>query len=452
MRRRLTLPRGSCSMITIRLGSAMTNPRFLPDSRVLRTALALMTVCTVLWESALVGDPPTARAQTDTIDPLTLLLTGEDAGADATQVRETQGEDGQSRWARRRWERDEASQEGTSGSKPREKGAAPSSQNRGSSYGTTGPLVSENVVYVARDLATAKQVYTNEVGKQTTFPEATNHLTGAFPFPMTPLGDESSALSACDDCMAKDEIYVHRRSVIRKGPVVTVVYTYGNDQVLTEDLATWFAGQAVSRIPDDLVTAGGPPPSDPAASAPTDGSQPGQQSQPAPAQAIQARPQDLAIKLGEAGKGAEKKDEKDGSDERSSWYQVRYERPRTYAAYRAGPVTVFSQVFVARDRAAADQIFQEQVKLDEKFPEAKEKVGGSFELKGSNEIGDESRGLSACNASCNSDKEIYLHKRLVARVENVVSVVYIWGLANEEGVTDASARYFASIVVNRIHG
>src|SRR5215210_948137 len=126
MRRRLTLPRGSCSMITIRLGSAMSNSRFLPDSRVLRTALALLTLCTVLWEPALFSDPSTARAQNEAVDPLTLLLTGEDAGVDATQVRETQGEDGQSRWARRRWERDDASQDGTSGSKPREKGAAPS--------------------------------------------------------------------------------------------------------------------------------------------------------------------------------------------------------------------------------------------------------------------------------------------------------------------------------------
>src|SRR5215207_5363459 len=252
----------------------------LHSSRVLRAALAILSVCATFLSTGPFVGVPTARAQTDSIDPLALLLTAEDAGADATQVRETQGEDGQSRWARRRWEREEASQEGSSGSKQREKGAAPSSQNIESSYGTSGPLVLENAVYVARDLSTARQVYTNEVGKQPKFPEATNRLTGAFPFPMTPLGDESSALSACNDCMAKDEIYVHRRSVIRKGPVVTVVYTYGNDKVITEDLATWFAGQAVSRIPDDIVTAGGPPLSNQAPSASTDGSQPAPQSQP----------------------------------------------------------------------------------------------------------------------------------------------------------------------------
>jgi hypothetical protein len=318
--------------------------------------------------------------------------------------------------------------------------------------------VLENVVYVARDLAAAQQVYQSEVGKMPTFPEATDPLTGTFPFPMTSLGDESAALSGCNDCMAKDEIYVHRRSVVRKGPVVTVVYTYGADTVITEDLATWFAGQAASHIPGDISAAGGSAPSsnDQGVASTSDGA-PAPQPDDSGAgqgheQVIQTRPKDLAIRLDEAGKGAEKKDEEDGSDDRGAWYRVRYERPRTYAGYRAGPVTVFNQVFVARDRAAADRIFEEQVKLNERFPEAKEKVGDPFVLKDSTEIGDESRGLSACNTSCNTNKEIYLHKRLVARVENVVSVVYIWGFGNPEGVTDASARYFASLVVGRIRG
>src|SRR5215210_5549501 len=85
----------------------------------------------------------TARAQTEAIDPLSLLLTGEDAGAAATQVRETQGEDAQSRWARRRWERDREGRDANS-----------------------APLVLENVVYAARDLAATKQAYSSEVAKQ----------------------------------------------------------------------------------------------------------------------------------------------------------------------------------------------------------------------------------------------------------------------------------------------
>lgn len=107
---------------------------------------------------------------------------------------------------------------------------------------------------------------------------------------------------------------------------------------------------------------------------------------------------------------------------------------------------------MARDLATAKQVYGNEVVKLPTFPEAKEKVGDPFELKGGSEIGDESRGLLACNASCNSNKEIYLHKRLVARVENAVSVVYVWGLANEEGVTDANAPHFAALVVNRIRG
>jgi hypothetical protein len=420
--------------------------------------LLALAVLAGLWIGGSTLGAPLVRAEGDSPDPLSMLLTNEDAGADATVTNETQGEEGQAHWARRRWERDAASQDGASGSKDRDP-KDPSSRSRGnaSSYETSGPLVLENIVYVGRDLAAAKQVYANEVGKQSTFPEATDRLSGNFPFPMTSIGDESSALSGCNDCMAKDEIYVHRRTVVRKGPVVTVVYTYGNDKVITEDLATWFAGQAASHIPDDIVVAAGPRASAPASAGSPDESQPAPEGQPgaesqSQPQAIQTRPQDLVVKIDEAGKGAEKKDEKDGSDDRSQWYQVRYERPRTFAGYRAGPVTVFSQVFVAKDRAAADQIYQEQASQNEKFPEAKEKVGGVFELKGASGIGDESRGLSACNTACNSNKEIYLHKRIVTRVENVVSVVYIWGLDNQEGVTDDSAPYFAGLVVRRIGG
>lgn len=438
-------------------------------SRALRTAFVALAALLVLSDAAPILPSTDARAQTDSVNPLDLLLTAEDAGADAIQVKESQGEDGPSHWARRRWERSPDSQDGSSGTSGNNRGSnkdAGSKKDHDSTYAVSGPLVLDNTVYVANDLAAAKQLYQREVGKQATFPEATSAVTGTFPFPMTALGDESAALSGCNDCMGKDEIDVHRRSVVRRGPVVAVVYTYGVDKVITEDLATWFAGQSLSHIPDDITVASGAPSADassvpsadPASAAPSDSGpaqasgQSTQAQAPSQSQMITARPQDLAIKLAEAGKSAEKKDEKDGSDDKSTWYRVRFERPRTYAMYRSGPVTVFSQVFVAKSRAAADQIFQDQAGQNVKFPEATEKVGGVFELKGTDGVGDESRGLSACNASCNSDQEIYLHKRIVSRVANVVSVVYIWGLANAEGVTDTSAAYFANLVIQRIRG
>ena len=411
-------------------------------NRTLRMLAALL-VLSVLSTTLVGAGAPVVRAQTDGIDPFSLLISGEDAGAVATMTKESHGEDGQSRWAQRQWERD-----------------------RESPDATTGPLVIVNTVYVARDLTAAQQVYAAEVAKSPEVPEAMDRRTGSYAFPMMRIGDESAALSVCDDCNAKDEIYVHHRAVIRKGPVVTVMYTYGTDGVATQDLATWFAGQAAGRIPDDLkADAPAGPASSPAdegaadpptgggagtnlASAPPATGAPTNTALPSGA-AIQARPHDLAVKLSEAGKNAEMKDEKDGSDDRSDWYLVRYERPRNFAGYRAGPVTVVSQVYVARSRAAAEQILQDQVKRNEEFPESSERIGGRFELKTGGGIGDESRGLAACSESCNSRRELYLHQRIVSRVENVVSVVYVWGLDNVEGVTEESARYFSAIVVNR---
>lgn len=407
----------------------------------LRSMLPVLGVVAALLLALVLASAPGVHAQ-DTVDPVTLLLTNDEAGQAANVKRDSQGEEGPSHWARRRWERE-----------------------RDTPDAKLGPLILENNVYVTRDIESAKQVYAAEVAKLPTFPEAFDKLTGTFPFQMTPIGDESSALSGCNDCLAKDDIFVHHRVVVRKGPAVTVVYTYGPDKLATQELTTWFAGQAASHIPDNMpVTASAPsmiatapqPPAgegsadaDPGAGNSQPQAQQPQQSQPA-AQVIQAQPKDLAIKKSEAGKDAEMKEEKSGADDKSSWYFARFERPRTYAGYRAGPVTVYTQVFVAKDRAAADQIYADQVKLNESFPEAKEKRGDVFELKDANEIGDQSRGLSACNASCNSDKEVYVHKRLVFRIENVVSVTYVWGLANPEGITDASARYFATIVAARV--
>ena len=60
--------------------------------------------------------------------------------------------------------------------------------------------------------------------------------------------------------------------------------------------------------------------------------------------------------------------------------------------------------------------------------------------------------LSACERSCNGGGEIYVHKRLVSRVANVVSVIYLWGLSHEEGTSDWHARYFGDLVVSRSRG
>jgi hypothetical protein len=50
------------------------------------------------------------------------------------------------------------------------------------------------------------------------------------------------------------------------------------------------------------------------------------------------------------------------------------------------------------------------------------------------------------------DGDINVHKRLVARSYNVVSVVYTYGLSVDEGNTDLSAIQFSEIVVKRAIG
>ena len=380
----------------------------------------------------LVGAPPLGLAQA-TANPRDFLLTDDDAGKHTTVVRDVDDSDGRARWAQRRWERE-----------------------RESTDITTGPIVIDNTVYVANDTGVASQIYNEQVAKQGEFPEATDKRIGQYEFPIKPAGVQISALSACDDCLANVNLLLHHRIVIRKGPVVSVQYLYGTEAVTTQDLAGWFAIQSLGHIPDGVPMASAPGPSQGAGSSgPGSGSeqapQPAASAAPSPQAAassagVQARPSDLAIALGEAGKGAEKKAEADGSDARGAWYEVRYERDRDFGGYRSGPVTVYNRVFVAPNVEAARQIHGEQVCQNDKFPEAKEKVGDVFELKGVGEVGPDARGLSACTGSCNTNKDVNVHKRIVSRVDNVVSVVYLWGLSDPEGTTDWHARYFASLV------
>jgi len=271
----------------------------------------------------LVGAPPLGLAQA-TANPRDFLLTDDDAGKHTTVVRDVDDSDGRARWAQRRWERE-----------------------RESTDITTGPIVIDNTVYVANDTGVASQIYNEQVAKQGEFPEATDKRIGQYEFPIKPAGDQISALSACDDCLANVNLLLHHRIVIRKGPVVSVQYLYGTEAVTTQDLAGWFAIQSLGHIPDGVPMASAPGPSQGAGSSgPGSGSeqapQPAASAAPSPQAAassagVQARPSDLAIALGEAGKGAEKKAEADGSDARGAWYEVRYERDRDFGGVSIRP-------------------------------------------------------------------------------------------------------------------
>jgi hypothetical protein len=384
-----------------------------------------LVVTVLLAQTILVPAQPAGAAG---LAPREIAITDDEAGRQAARAIDKDGQDGRSVWVQIRWERDQDSADAT-----------------------TGPATIENVVYVTKDLSSARALFNEQAAKNKDFPEAFYGHKGAFPFPITGIGDEVSGQSACLDCTAKDELRLHHRVTFRRGVVVATLYLYGAQSTTPQSLMTWYATQAANRVPAEATRAPERSAEQQAVSTP-----PGAESTQPPRRAtvplVLAEPKDLAIKIGEAGKGARVKIDRDGLDARGSWYEVRFEREGSGGRFYQGPVTVHNIVFVARDVDGARLTYQEQTALNEKVPEANRRVGQKFELKGANEIGEEATGVSACERSCNPGDEVYVHKRLVSRVANVVSVVYLWGLSHEEGTSDWHARYFGELVVTRSRG
>src|SRR5215207_3922460 len=124
------------------------------------------------------------------------------------------------------------------------------------------------------------------------------------------MGDEMSGISSCQDCNSKDDIFLHHRVTFRRGVVVGVLYLYGSDATPPQGLVSWFITQVFSRIPDSAARAPERVGGDPAATVapPSDGGGQSQSANPALFSAlVTAKPNDLAVKLDEAGKGAKLK-------------------------------------------------------------------------------------------------------------------------------------------------
>ena len=162
-------------------------------------------------------------------------------------------------------------------------------------------------------------------------------------------------------------------------------------------------------------------------------------------------------KESEAGKGAneESKESKNGSDNQKVWASNRIERSRSWANYNSGPVSIASKVTIAHDAESAKKLFDEEVKLNEKMPEAKDKVGQKFEFntQGDEDVGEQAQGLSAClDSACavKSDDDNLIHRRMVFQVGHFVGVVYTFGMSVPEGNTQAYSRLFAQSMVKRM--
>jgi hypothetical protein len=161
----------------------------------------------------------------------------------------------------------------------------------------------------------------------------------------------------------------------------------------------------------------------------------------------------------EAGKGANElsKESKDGSDNQKVWASNRIERQRSWANYNSGPVTIASKVIITHDAEAAKKLFEEEVKLNDKFPEAEDKVGQkfAFNTEGDEDVGEQAKGLSAClDAQCEvkDDDDNLIHRRMVFQVGHFVGVVYTFGMSVPEGNTQAYSRLFVQSMVKRMRG
>jgi hypothetical protein len=178
----------------------------------------------------LVGPVSAASAQGGT-DPGPILVTAEEAGRDAVMMKDETGADDRAQWAHRRWERD-----------------------RDNEDVKTGPVVIDHVVWIARDVATAKAMFNEQSALNEQFPEAADKRVGTFAWKVSGLGDEVNGLSACDDCGADRDYNLHHRLVMRKGLVVSMSYVYGRQSVVPQTLGVWFASKILSRVPDNAVS------------------------------------------------------------------------------------------------------------------------------------------------------------------------------------------------------
>ena len=385
--------------------------------RQLTWLLSLLTVAALMLPTM----RPAAPASADGINPRDLAVTDDEAGKQATRVLDQEGSDNRSSWVHLQWER-----------------------NIESPDALTGPWTVHSTVYVTQDYETARAIFKEQADKNPKFPEAYYARGGTFPLPLPGIGNQAAGLSACMDCNVKDEINLHHRAVIRWGVVVHVLYLYGVDKVNPQDIMRWYIQQVQGRIPEAAMNA-----PEKVGQAPTTEGTPG----PADPRFVTAPPKEIVLRVDEVGKRAEAQKPKEGKDNRGVWYESRFERGGTGSKWYEGPVTIDNYVFVAKDVDSAKQVFQEQVALNQKIPEAADRrVGDKFELKGADGVGDESVGQSACERTCNLDGDIYVHKRLVFRNYNAVSVVYTYGLSVDEGNTDQAILSFAQLVNARIAG
>lgn len=163
--------------------------------------------------------PPESPAATGPGSPRDVLFNLADAGKEATQYKNDEGTDAKGAWARVRYER----------------------RTDTGSADTFGPRVIDHQVFIAKDVETARQIFQENKDRNATFPEQDRNDArgGTFPWNnIENLVEQTVAISACNDCNAKDQVMLHHRIVQQRGRAVSVLYLYGRDKRGNEEITT----------------------------------------------------------------------------------------------------------------------------------------------------------------------------------------------------------------------
>lgn len=182
--------------------------------------------------------PHGVLAQGANRDPREFALTEEEGGGkDVIRTADEDCSEDRARCVRIRWERDLETD------------------------ASVGPLITENKVWVARDVETAKTIFREQEKLHKEMPERIEYANGPFEWkaPRTPPAEEWIGAQACikERCEGYRTIDLHQRMVARQGNVVTTVYLYGRERNTTPELLVYFTTRIMMRV--------NPPPEEPSA-------------------------------------------------------------------------------------------------------------------------------------------------------------------------------------------
>jgi hypothetical protein len=157
--------------------------------------------------TAIVPPTPTQMPGPFSRDPSTVALQMSDIGREATVVRSLNGSDTRAKWYEVRYERD-----------------------RGADTVGLGPSIWYQKVYVATNSEMARSIFREE-SANTNFPESVDRHLGFFENTLERLVEEQRQLASCEEegC-AGIRYFIHLRTVMRNANVVSVLYTYGDQQ------------------------------------------------------------------------------------------------------------------------------------------------------------------------------------------------------------------------------